>query len=69
MKTPIWATKTFWGGLGTLVTGILAMSDIGGKYAQIATAVLAFLTTLFVRDAIEVGNAAVRQVQADQVKP
>ena len=68
MKTPIWQTKTFWGGLGTLITGVLAMSDVGGKYTQIATAVFAFLTTLFVRDAIEVGNAAVRQVQADQVQ-
>ena len=69
MKTPIWQTRTFWSGLSTLAVGILALFDIGGKYAQVATAILAFATTLFVRDAIETGNAAVRQVQAEQVKP
>lgn len=62
MKTPIWHTRTFWTGLSTLIVGILALFDIGGKYAQVATAVLIFLTTLFVRDAIETGNAESRKI-------
>lgn len=62
MITPIWQTRTFWAGLSTLIVGILALFDIGGKYAQVATAILAFLTTLFVRGAIETGNAESRKI-------
>lgn len=67
MKQAIWTTKTFWGGLSTMILGLLSLFDVGGKYVQAATIILTTLTLFFVRDAIS-DNTAVTEKTLDAVE-
>ena len=49
----IFQTRTFWTGLATLVSALLSIFKVSPEITQATTAILGFLTLLFVRDAIE----------------
>lgn len=59
----IWQTRTFWAGLGTLVAALLRIYGVGAEYAEAATAILGFLTLIFVREAIEKNGIIIEDIK------
>lgn len=64
MKTPIYSTRTFWSGLGTLAGTLLVIFGVSTDVTNAVTAVLGFATVLFVRDGAAKAEAASKEVSA-----